>query len=228
MGSYSSDWWIGIGAAWFVQLFIVIVADTIITDGTLLQWLGVAWMVGWVAMPFFVYLDLYHMREVSPWKPRIRLYTVLSAIPAFNLVFGALYLFQRHEIGLRSDHGFTGKEAAVSDDWWGYIVVSLLFLATTLAIPYRYLAPHVIVPITVPGMILWIALLGATFGMGIAVAYDRAYLSTVSSWTPSRLYILFAMIPPVNIMTGLYYLGIRHMVLGKHRSETDDTEAEEE
>lgn len=228
MGSYSKDWWIGVGVAWLIQVVVFILADKLPESSPILQWLGVFGLISFVALPFMLYIDLLHMQSVSPWEPCIWLYLLLSITPAVNIVFGIMYLYQRHKIGLRNEHGFSGKEAAISDDWWEYILAAVLFQATMLMIPYRYLDPHLTEPITVTGTVLAVTALGTSIGTGIAVAYDREYVKTMSSWTPSRLNILFGSIPPLNIAVGLYYLGMRHHWLGRHASDTDKTETDEE
>lgn len=226
--SYSRDWWIGVGLAWIAQVLVFLVADKLPNSSPLLQWLSVFGLLAWVGMPFMVFLDIQYLRSISAWEPRRWLYILLSAIPAINLVFGVMYLYHRHEVGLAHDHGFESDHGPVSDNWWEYILISILYLMTTMAVPFRYLEPHLTEPITIPGAVLTLAFLGATFGMGVAIAYDRLYVSAVSDWTPSRLYVLFGSLPGINITIGLYYLGIRHLTLGRHPSETNDTETDEE
>ncbi|WP_336136215.1 zinc ribbon domain-containing protein [Natronomonas amylolytica] len=92
----SDSWWYGVGGCLGLWVLVLLLPSDISPAVDAL--FGLLTVTAWIGLPLSAYFDSKYVGANSDWLPNAALWVIGLLVPLVNVVFGAVYLYRRHEV----------------------------------------------------------------------------------------------------------------------------------
>lgn len=169
-------------------------------------------LLAWPAIPVAMYLDLRAIRRDTTWEPATKSWLLASLVPIANVPVGTAYCVRRR---------YAVRGELPSPNWRYGVYVGLLAWVGVVAVDgaVEYVDVGVLEPI-VFGPVLYVVWLGFPVALYFDLERVRAYIDT----SPNvRVVVALSVVPLLNLLIGVAYLGSRWWHLRKVEPDAEPT-----